>query len=343
MPSPEELELQVKELRAQLAEVSASVVEQEHRAFPILKNFFIERNKWEPGDPRRDAASKALLWRIFFSPGVVAATGGTLALVTAVLLGVQTYLFREQNAAIRESLSQTRDQFQLARRTELLAALYETMPNPEFAADRPESDRNPKVVPRFTARTRGEALLELVALESAKSGESEQRSPQRIGDLTGSLLQQVVLPGANLPHINLELADLSNARLSGANLERSNLRRSRLVFTDLRSANLANADLRGADFAHTALQDACLTGADLRVGMLHEGTVLDALEQGTGASSVALFGTPVSQSQLSTACSEPDHPPKLPDGLKPPPPCTPDVAPDLPAPGQEKAPAPDRD
>lgn len=336
MPSPEELELQVKELRTQVAELSASMVEQEHRAFPILKNYFIERSKWEPGDPRRDAAAKALLWRIFFSPGAVAAAGGTVALVTAILLGVQTYLFRQQNesvldqnAAIRESLLKTDEQlalqkqqlersdeqFQRARRTELIAALYEGRGKP------PQ--------PNATPRTRREAVLEFVQIERARlAGPQPEIGPEYIPvvDLRDSLLQDLNLHGADLRYVDLRDSFLHGsylgyAQLIGANLS-SMVLDPRVSFykADLRSANMSNSSVGGATFIGADLRGAVLRSAlqraDFRRADLRGADITNAVLTEADLSSAVLGDL-----QLNVACANPDKPPLLPTGYDQPPPC----------------------
>lgn len=55
------------------AETEAKFVEQEHRLVRIIVNV-LEYRRADPDDPRKKAALKALVWRIF-SPGTAAAVG----------------------------------------------------------------------------------------------------------------------------------------------------------------------------------------------------------------------------------------------------------------------------
>ena len=120
-----------------LADIEARLIAQEHRLFSVLQNFFVERPKWPQGDPRRDAAAKALLWCIFFSPGTVALTGGTVGLATLIVLIWQTTQIREQNNLFQTQVDQQQAQlesqnhiYDKTQRTNALEMIYGTSPPP---------------------------------------------------------------------------------------------------------------------------------------------------------------------------------------------------------------------
>ena len=85
-------------------------------------------------------------------------------------------------------------------------------------------------------------------------------------------------PSADLPGVNLYLADLPDADLANANLTGANLRIANLTDASLTGANLAaanlidtkliNADLGGATLIDALMFDARLNGADL-TGAFH--------------------------------------------------------------------------
>jgi len=79
-----------------LISIEARLLEQEHRPFTLLKNFF-NRKQWDKQDPRRKAVKTALLWRLFFSPAVIAGTGGLIALASLIILYWQTEVLVNQN------------------------------------------------------------------------------------------------------------------------------------------------------------------------------------------------------------------------------------------------------
>ncbi len=85
-------------------EVEARLLEQEHRPPHLVLNFLNRKKKWpNPNDPRRKAAQKAIVWRLFFSPAVLAVGGSTiLGLVTAFILFKQTDILNEQTRIIDE-------------------------------------------------------------------------------------------------------------------------------------------------------------------------------------------------------------------------------------------------
>ena len=57
-------------------EIEARLIEQDHRPWHVVSTFLRARREWEDGDPRRDAAVKAIVWRLFFSPLAIGAAGG---------------------------------------------------------------------------------------------------------------------------------------------------------------------------------------------------------------------------------------------------------------------------
>ncbi len=106
---------------------------------------------------------------------------------------------------------------------------------------------------------------------------------------------------------DLSEAELGQADLSGADLRRANLIRAELRGADLRGADLGVADLRGAALIGADLREADLSRADLRVTDLSGADLQGASE--------------LTQQQISSACSNPEAPPRLSGGLEPPPSC----------------------
>jgi hypothetical protein len=93
-------------------------------------------------------------------------------------------------------------------------------------------------------------------------------------DASGSFLQGVKLPKANLLRCDLHAADLREANfqasnlayanLKSANLRHTSLRGSNLMAASLEDADLVNADLSGANLMGTNLTNADLRNADLK-------------------------------------------------------------------------------
>ncbi len=90
-------------------------------------------------------------------------------------------------------------------------------------------------------------------------------------DLSGAVMDDIVLHHSNLKGINLEHADLRGADLSNTDLSGANLKRARLNKAIIKDANLSGADLSGANLEGADLERSILTGANLK------GTKLDAV------------------------------------------------------------------
>ena len=93
-------------------------------------------------------------------------------------------------------------------------------------------------------------------------------------DASGSFLQGVQLPkanllrcdlhGADLREANFQASNLAYANLQWANLRHTSLRDSNLMAASLEDADLVNADLSGADLTGAILTNADLRNADLK-------------------------------------------------------------------------------
>lgn len=85
-------------LKDELNSLEAKLIEQEHRPITLIWNFIKRKSKWKKDDKRRDAATKAIIWRLLFSPTTIAvASGGFLALISVFFLWEQNKLFKFQN------------------------------------------------------------------------------------------------------------------------------------------------------------------------------------------------------------------------------------------------------
>lgn len=84
-----------------LIKIEAQLLEQEHRPFSLLQNFF-GRKQWDKEDPRRRAVKSALVYRLFFSPAVIAGTGGIIALASLFILYWQTDVLIDQNKLLQK-------------------------------------------------------------------------------------------------------------------------------------------------------------------------------------------------------------------------------------------------
>jgi len=116
--------------------------------------------------------------------------------------------------------------------------------------------------------------------------------------------------------------DLSEAKLREANLSGADLREANLFGAQLFGADLSGADLRGANLTRSRLRGADLTGADLSYAYLGGAYLSGAELSGADLSEPDLqLTSELTQQQVSSACSDPERPPRLPRGLESPPSC----------------------
>lgn len=307
-------------------ELEAGLIGQEHRLVPVLINFF-GRKQWPVGDPRRKATRNALLWR-FFSPGTLALTGGGVVgvMTLVVLIGQwrevqrqsglfdrqntliyeQNQYFRQQNQNLQQQLNTQAQQHQTARRTELIAILYETKLNPDWVAPPPTSQPTPqpkkegesppelspdqktqepaipepRLIPNYNARTRREALLEFIQLErrvltaqakkntSGDSPQTQSAPSQEDGHLKDK--KEIKPPVVNLSGALLQSVNVQKGDLRGIDFHGANLIKANLYGANLRWAYLNGANLNGANLRKTYLHRANLGEADLRGANLGE-------------------------------------------------------------------------
>ena len=121
-----------------------------------------------------------------------------------------------------------------------------------------------------TAQGKGGSGGRIEALQELNS----DREPLVGVDASGSFLQGVRLPRANLLRANLSGADLRDSSFEGSNLAYStlqsanfrnaNLREASLTAANFEDADLAHADLSGADLSRANLKNADLSHADLK-------------------------------------------------------------------------------
>ncbi|MDM3872038.1 pentapeptide repeat-containing protein [Porticoccus sp. W117] len=226
------------------------LIEQDHRLLHVLNNFFIQRRDWPKGDPRRTAAFKALLHRLFFSPSTVATAGSLIAVASLIVLFQQNAILFDQNQLIsdqnhffqeqiskqsaqleiqKQQIEDQNEQWISQRRSQLLDILYEDGPDGNLAKN---------------IRAKSEAVNAFIKLE-------RRNDPDTKVDLS-----QINLIGANLTNMDLSNVDLSHAKIQNANLRGTNfahstLEKASLEGSNLWSSNFNDASLRGADLSNT--------------------------------------------------------------------------------------------
>src|SRR5438093_1185892 len=120
-------------------------------------------------------------------------------------------------------------------------------------------------------------------------------------DLRGASLSKAHLAEADLRHVNLTGAILSDADLTGALLSDADLSKADLRRADLRKALLSGADLSGADLSDAILSRADLSGADLRRAHLSGAIGIGAIFRKADLSGAHLTEVHLSGAHLSAA------------------------------------------
>lgn len=163
------------------------------------------------------------------------------------------------------------------------------------------------------ANLRGAKLMGVGLWHANFTGADLYKADLSEANLTEVNLSRVNLLWADLTDANLLWADLSEADLTAANLSMANLSGADLSGADLPLTDLSGADLSGTNLSGAVLSGAVLSGADLS-GAVLSGAVLSRTNLRTARG--------LTQEQIDSACYKAVWgPPKLPEGLKPPPPC----------------------
>ncbi len=243
-------------LEERLIELEAKLIEQEHRFFTSLKNF----QKYERGDKRRKAAILALAYNFLFSsPGI--AIGSTLiAIATILILVLQTGIMREQNQEIvsqnkliQEQIDIQQNQIYEARRTELIAILY---------------DSNNSI---YLSRLKSEALAEYIHLEM-------QKTPAKKINLKHANLQGIILSDVDWKNLDFEGANFKGAELTKCTLngflEDVNFDDARLNCVQF-GPNLANSSFVGADLKNCVFDDCVMHHVDFEDANLSHCSFMD--------------------------------------------------------------------
>ena len=98
----------IEERNNKIIEIEAKILEQEHRPFSLIWNFINRKKRYNQNDPRRKAVTKAIIWRLFFSPTTIAFTlSGVLAYATLFFLAKQNDILENQNILIAQQIQLT--------------------------------------------------------------------------------------------------------------------------------------------------------------------------------------------------------------------------------------------
>ncbi len=249
---------------------------------------------------------------------LVGAASIFVLLVGEVLLLRQNRLIEEQNAYLREQNQNIQSQLRLereqsyqARRTGLLAALYDRA-----------ACTAPPCAHRSSLRARADAARAFTEIELARRAElvgttagelcatgaaAHPRLDLRHLDLApvagrgeDGPSMEAVLPRWTACGVDLSHADLSQVILTGSDLRRADLSRATLTGADLNRVDARRADLTGVRMADGGLRGANLAGARLDRALLR-GADLSSVGEGPAARPTDLTGATLRRAALTGA------------------------------------------
>lgn len=313
--------------------IEAKLLEQEHRPTHLVLNYLNRKKKFpDENDPRRKAVQRAIIWRLFFSPAMLAVGGSTtLGIITAFILWNQTDIFEKQTDIFKEQTNIINEQKLLLedqnKKIEIQARLEDAnrRNNLVFLMDNvlnrvhdelkdstnKDSTLSKPLLARIQALGQGFQPYKYINYELKDSkqrdslGLTKLLSPER-GQLLLSLANSdigektMLLICKNTP---FNRAYLQSARLNGAYLREANLFRADLSGktdlsgADLRYANLVGANLSGADLS----KKADLSSADLRDAKLTRADMRDVDLTWADLTDVDLIGADLRDAILNRA------------------------------------------
>jgi len=279
-----------KEILKRIEQIEINLIEQEHRPIQVISNFLLRKKKWTKNDNLRTAASKALIWRLFFSPGTIAASGGIVAIISLLLLANQnkilvdqTNLMKLNNKALREQIVSEK----IANDEMLLQSYHEDMYNQQRVALRYIS--NVKFL-NFEDTT---FSVPLNGFNLSHCNFSNKHKELKYADFSNSNLEGTTFDGSNLTRCkfnNSKFSHYDNLSQNGASFVNCNLTSTQFTSQFLAGINFSYSNFKdfiindkdeyGQPIIGSGFKDAVLIGAknisdDLKDRLLSEGAIFD--------------------------------------------------------------------
>ena len=246
--APDATEAQVS--HSEDIELEAKLIEQDHRAYPVIRKFLYRHKRWSTDDPRHYAAIWAFaMWAI--SPGTIAlasaAIGGSIGLG---LTYWQTHLLSEQNELVRQEVEELQESIEIQgnQSTQLTQSIR--IQRDQLDAQRKNDerlqierylkvlyDKDEKGKPIHNARLRTDAAIAYI-----KEQRRVQVQKSKV-DLTKALLQDCEFINKDMSHVDFTKANLSGVTFRLCELSNSCFRKS-----DLRQIMFIDTTLNQTDF-----------------------------------------------------------------------------------------------
>lgn len=264
--------------------IEAKLLEQEHRPTHLVLNYFNRKKNYpDEDDPRRKAVQRAIIWRLFFSPAMLAVGGSaTIGIISLLILNKQNSIIEQQTSILQEQNKKMEIQANLedANRRNNLVFLMDNVLNRVYDELKDsmniDSSLSKPLLARIQALGQGFKPYKFIdyslkdSLKKDSLGLTKLYSPER-----GQLLLSLVNSGIGkktishiYENISFDRAFLESANLSGADLSEVILTSANLKFADLSDVNLKKAYLDYSEFTKTNLTKADLAGAYLEDAQL---------------------------------------------------------------------------
>ncbi len=217
-------------MQDQLDRIEKELIEQEHRPIKLISNYIDRKEKWPDDESKQRSAKKAIVWRFFFSPAVIAFTGGSLAFLTLGALVWQNYIMKEQNEFLRRQLAAGD------------IAKYENI----FLSETETSSRRQRAVVNYLR------VMRTIPDES-----------ERI-DLSGANLSGCSFNGPNQLFLNVDFNDVIVDDLTFSNLDMSNSKFAGMIKKQENSVwGFSACNLSNSNFTNVGFENFVLFGCDL--------------------------------------------------------------------------------
>ncbi len=222
---------EIEDLEKRLIKIEASLIEQEHRPIKVITNYLFRRKKWSKNDERVIASKKAIIWRLFFSPGVIAASGGVIAVFSLFILSFQLGEMRNQNKLIFDQNNFFRKQILNAEITSDKDVIYGQSGSFEKANAVKNYIRNYRLANNNDTLT--------VNLNGAYLNHCDFSNEPK-------LFKNIDFTGATLGNVNFTGTDLSNSIFIEADFHYKEVGMATTLFT---KTNLTNCTFSKNDFS----------------------------------------------------------------------------------------------
>ena len=122
--------------KEEIIKLEAKLLEQEHRPLRLIINF-VNRNKYwkNENDIRREAVTKAIFWKLLFSPTTIAiGAGGLVSIITIFFIWKQNKLIEKQNYRVEQQthlIEASRRSSQMFVMSDVLSDLNKELENPK--------------------------------------------------------------------------------------------------------------------------------------------------------------------------------------------------------------------